>query len=458
MQNGIVCTFSRKVVYWERPHVVRRVRYKPQIMTPIDMNMNHRRSSSAAASPAMRQRVVGGASGNINIKALSRAHTSAQWKETLRKGCLERVKLARMERLRKSRLLNVSVDDSVASSSAASTNPLPMNESCGKNNNRLKRGRNEELEDVDWSGINEYKDVESIIDRTHWAGGCNSDDDSQIQTEPSYGQTSLPLFEMNNPERHGDTNMKEDYGGGEEEEMGNVVETARALVEQELQRAISGMQQCRELVTRSSRARDANIDYSISHEEFLELLNDVTEELQREGVYLLPCVSFPSCRFDLLTIPFLSDELLEEEIWEMERAEAMERERLMHQIDDYESWEELEKQQHSQPSTYTSPFQSLDTPLLTCPICNLSNLMESPQHGIICSSLLGHNPPRCTFQLNIAHEGLTLFHLQNQLTAIYEEHSQLCLGRELVFHVENRAGVSMLMAKCNVCSSDVVVL
>jgi len=142
----------------------------------------------------------------------------------------------------------------------------------------------------------------------------------------------------------------------------------------------------------------------------------------------------------------------------MERAEAMERERLMHQIDDYESWEELEQYKHSQPSTYTSPFQSLDSPLVTCPICSSSSLMESPQHGIICTSVLGPNPMRCTFQLNIAHEGLTLHHLQNQLRAIYEEHSQVCLRGTLVFRVESRAGVSMLMAKCNVCSSDVVVL
>ena len=98
-------------------------------------------------------------------------------------------------------------------------------------------------------------------------------------------------------------------------------------------------------------------EYKISKKEFEELLNDVTEELQRE------------------------DELLEEEIWELERAEAMERERLIHQIDDFESWEEQRLQQNSNPSTYISPLLSnsnnLTSPLVTCPICNSSSLKEA---------------------------------------------------------------------------------
>ena len=142
----------------------------------------------------------------------------------------------------------------------------------------------------------------------------------------------------------------------------------------------------------------------------------------------------------------------------------MERERLLHQIDDYEAWENMqyqEQERHTQPSTYISPLTSLDSsPLLTCPICNSSSLMESPQYGIICTgSILGDNLiQRCTFQLNIAQEGLTLHHLQNQLGAIYEEHSRFCSEGKLKFRIEKRAGMSMLMAKCDVCSSDVVVL
>jgi hypothetical protein len=335
------------------------------------------------------------------------------------------------------------------------------------NNNRLKRGRDEELDYIDWSST--YNDVEATLDRTHGEEQCNSCEDSPILRASSIGYTSTPLFEHCDSQRQGNSNnLQED----DDEEERNIVDTARALVEQELQRALSGVQQCRDMITMSSRAKDDDIDFSISHEEFMELLNDVTEELQREGTWFLMyfCLTLSHFHHQHITlshfhhqhiaIPCCLDELLEEEIWEMERAEAMERERLMHQIDDFEAWEELEQkqQQHTQPSTYTSPFQSLASPRLTCPICNTSSLMESPQHGIICTSALGDNPQRCTFQLNIAQDGLTLHHLHAQLGAIYEEHTQLCLRGQLKFRIEHRAGVSMLMAKCNVCSSDVVVL
>jgi len=60
-------------------------------------------TATATASPAIRQRRVSG-NGNMNIKALSRVQTSAQWKESLRHICLERVKLARRDRMWKSRL------------------------------------------------------------------------------------------------------------------------------------------------------------------------------------------------------------------------------------------------------------------------------------------------------------------------------------------------------------------
>ena len=156
----------------------------------------------------------------------------------------------------------------------------------------------------------------------------------------------------------------------------------------------------------------------------------------------------------------LVDELLEQEICELERAEAMEHERLMHQIDDFVSWEELHQtqQQHSHPQTYISPLANLNSPLLTCPICSSSSLMETPHDGIICVRAAENGSKNCSFQLDIAHEGLTLNHLQNQLMAVYEEHSRFCSKGLLNFRVEKRVGVSMLMAKCDICSSDSVVM
>lgn len=153
------------------------------------------------------------------------------------------------------------------------------------------------------------------------------------------------------------------------------------------------------------------------------------------------------------------DELLEEEIWELERAEAMERERLMHQIDEFEEWEEIQQQKQYQPATYISPLASSNSPLVTCPICNSSSLMETPYDGIRCTNnATKGRESECTFQLEIAHEGLTLNHLQNQLRTVYDEHNHVCTRGMLKFRVENRLGMSMLMAKCDVCSSDVVVL
>ena len=145
----------------------------------------------------------------------------------------------------------------------------------------------------------------------------------------------------------------------------------------------------------------------------------------------------------------------------MERAEAMQRERLMHQIDDFESWEELEQQQQQpnpQPSTYISPMSDISSPVVTCPICNSASLMETPHDGIRCTNAAMGVPNSCAFQLDVSHEGLTLNNLQSQIQAMYEEHAQVCSTGVLQFRVEKCVGISVLMAKCDTCSSDVVVL
>ena len=84
--------------------------------------------------------------------------------------------------------------------------------------------------------------------------------------------------------------------------------------------------------------------------------------------------------------------------------------------------------------------------------------METPHDGLICVRAATNGSKNCSFQLDIAHEGLTLNHLQNQLMAVYEEHSRFCSKGLLNFRVEKRVGVSMLMAKCDICSSDSVVM
>lgn len=341
-------------------------------------------------------------SSRINIKSLSLSQTKQQWKENIRKGCLERAKIARRERLRKSR-----------SNETSDTNgELDLQ-------NVSRPTSSKRCRDV------EYNDTDVDIN------------DLMVDHIPHH--EVLPHMESCDSSE-------------------TVVNTARVLVEEELRNAINGIHHCHAVcpldgstpVKRlygSSEKREPldsmdseelnelqDGEYKISKEEFEELLNDVQEELQRE------------------------DELLEEEIWELERAEAMERERLIHQIDNFESWEEQRLQQNPNPSTYISPLLSnsnnLTSPLVTCPICNSSSLMETPHDGIKCTNA----PNGCTFQLDIAHEGLTLNHLQDQLRTVYEEHSAVCTSGVLSFRIEEKFGMKMLMAKCDVCSADVVVL
>ena len=92
-------------------------------------------------------------------------------------------------------------------------------------------------------------------------------------------------------------------GDGEED----VVDAARSLVEQELQRALTGLQRCQrvcpldeEQVVRDMTLVDGDLsdfrggeegkkpdgDYEMSRDEFADLLNAVTEELEREGEVL----------------------------------------------------------------------------------------------------------------------------------------------------------------------------
>lgn len=390
-----------------------------------------------------------------NIKSKSHSQTKAQWKDTLRRGCLERAKNARRERLRTSRRgldgtnnsdnNGRSWGDGIVSDGSGSLECITTSSvACGRDNNgnvdMIKRGRENSHPD-EWNN-NEFDDNDVV----------NVDHHTHVDNDNEFGHG------VQQTSNHGESMDSEE----------NIVDAARSLVEQELQRALTGVQhwhqvcpvdggiprkkmhhtgeegeagdvrdvefmegeELAELHEREEAKHNMDGEYKISQEEFADLLNDVTEELQRE------------------------DELLEEEMWEMERAEAMERERLLHQIDDFDSWEELhqQQQQQQQPSTYISPLANLNSPLVTCPICNSCYLMETPHDGIKCTN------NNCTFQLDIAHEGLTLNHLQNQLAAIYEDHSRICPSGILKFRMEKRAGVSMLMAKSDACSFDVVVL
>ena len=205
-----------------------------------------------------------GSSERQNVKTKSHSQTKAQWKETIRRGCLERAKIARRERLLKSRRQRCSDNTDIGdcSSNYKISDYVPSS----------KRDRDESISE--WSGSELNNEV--MVDHT----------------PGDYQSKILPRMES------GDS-------------VENVVNTARVLVEQELHRALSGIHHCHQVcpldgsvpskkvhgggsgvVSRkldSMESEELNDlqsndeEYKMSQEEFAELLNDVTEELQREG-------------------------------------------------------------------------------------------------------------------------------------------------------------------------------
>ncbi|EJK65969.1 hypothetical protein THAOC_13131 [Thalassiosira oceanica] len=366
------------------------------------------RTSSTAAS-----------SRRASIKSNTVAQSRNQWKDNLRKELLSRAKKARLLRLKRARQGSSDMaDTSLQHNSVESSFEFAYGQA--------KRDREEGTIEITDDGF-AFDEINSESS----AGGLGG---LIVDHTPSISQcVDLDRLSSGNS---GD----------------NVIGTARALVEQELQRAINGVNHarqirprdgappCKRVAVREESSFDCEMNsegppsaYQISQEEFAQLLSEVTDELQRE------------------------DELLEEELWELERAEAMERE-LRQQVDDFESWEELERRQNQaldQDTYYMSPMLSNSTPLVSCPICHRGNIKQTTVGGIQCSNF---STGECDFQLDTFNEGLTLGHLQSQLATVYDEHSEHCEMGILKFRVENKHGLKMLRASCDECSADVIVL
>ena len=350
----------------------------------------------------------------VGIKSNTVAQSRNQWKDNLRKDLLARAKKARLLKLKRARLGSSDMGDS-----SLQHNSFESSSEFG--HGHAKRDREEEIIE-DGFAFDEFNSSNGV-------GGLGG---LIVDHTPSISQcVDLDRLSSGNS---GD----------------NVIGTARALVEQELQRAINGMNHarqirpwdgstpCKRMVVRDESSFDCEMDsegppsaYQISQEEFAQLLSEVTDELQKE------------------------DELLEEELWELERADAMERE-LMQQVDDFESWEELERRQNQAPDhVYMSPMLSNSSPLVSCPICHRGNLKQTMEGGIQCSNFASGG---CDLQLDTYNEGLTLGHLQSQLSTVYDEHSEHCTTGILKFRVERTHGLKMLRASCDECSADVIVL
>jgi len=349
-----------------------------------------------------------------HLKSKSAKSNHAQWKAKLRTDCIARAQTARREKIQKAR--RRSSDDHPhhnggggASGTVGSSLCNNHDVACCRDLAANKRGRDNDI--------------------IH-----NSNDEYQQMVD------HIPMHDFYNNVHE----LQKMSSGGVSDE--GVLDTAKMLVEHELQRALTGLRHCEQMQQGAPSCKksyhgsfededgdDEEEEYKISQGEFVALLAEVTEELQRE------------------------EELLEEELWELERAEALERERLLHQIDDYDDWEELQQQQQqSANNVYTSPLLTNMKSRVTCPICNSASLMETPFEGIQCTNAT--TGKQCTFSLDVAHEGLTLNHLEDQLRTVYDEHSSVCTKGILQFRVDCRGGITVLMASCDACQADVVVL
>jgi hypothetical protein len=218
-----------------------------------------------------------------NIKTVSNSQTNAQWRDKIRRGALQRAKIARRQRLQRSRLHDSRNDDRIGLGGYRAHDPPLANTMYPDTCNSVivgtsKRSRDESYSD--WN-INEYSPNRGAI---------------------SVGSYAVPRGKNEDPYDH---DVRRLVTGISED---NAVDTARALVELEMQCALSGIQHHQQTCPLDGGApwkkshdgwvhlREANNveaigdtdngnieKYRMSHEEFVELLNDVTEELQREG-------------------------------------------------------------------------------------------------------------------------------------------------------------------------------
>ncbi len=218
-----------------------------------------------------------------NIKTVSHLQTKAQWKDIIRRGCLQRAKIARRQRLQRSRLHDSDNDDGIGLGGYRAYDPPLANNIYSDTCNSVMVGASKRSRDEshsDWN-INEYSPE---------GGGVSVDSHAML-----IGKNDDPY----------DRDVRRLVTGISER---NAVDTARALVELEMKCALSGIQhhqQIRPLDGGAPRKKthdggallreandfeaiedtdNGNIEkYTMSHEEFSELLNDVTEELQKDG-------------------------------------------------------------------------------------------------------------------------------------------------------------------------------
>lgn len=194
---------------------------------------------------------------------------------------------------------------------------------------------------------------------------------------------------------------------------------ARMVIEEELEETgISVMD-----TTIESFESDAAADeYAISEAELYELMQEVEDELQRDGEFLCVIGVFPFSKLIVVAVEARCYE-------EAEEAERLQQEQLDAQIAEYEEWEE-----HANDR-------------VVCPLCFEGEILERPKQ-FQCE--------RCGVCVDRQHQ-FGIAALRERLEDVYVEHGSSCQAT-LHMALDGAEDGNRLVALCDTCNMGAMVL
>ena len=210
-------------------------------------------------------------------------------------------------------------------------------------------------------------------------------------------------------------------------------QSARELIEEELEE--SGV-----LVGESRKRKGleeflVEEEYSISEDDLYALMQEVEEELQRDGTWYAPRDEFQldSTAELMPPLPLTVEDRLLEELEELDRYEEQFREL----IEDYDDWDD-----------------PVDTNLV-CPVC-IGGYLRQSESIITCSNYMSGN---CSLCIETPSDVYTLGNLRDQLGVAFAEHDVSCSGRlEIQVHrsLSEDSGQSLpsLVGQCQTCETN----
>ena len=187
-------------------------------------------------------------------------------------------------------------------------------------------------------------------------------------------------------------------------------------------------------------------DYAISESELYKLMQEVEEELQRDGKFMsvsTVMVCIMNCKSLTGRDALLAyvEAMLNEEMEEVELCEHLRRQHMEDQIAEFQDWE-AEQDQTNQ--------------VVLCPLCQEANLMQLSENGVTCPN---HMNGACPLRLERTEETILLPNLRERLGTAYEKHACECTG-PLQFQIlqKREDDERTLVASCNMCNSNVTIL